>query len=395
MVSPIRALIISVRTLTEKWTGSFHGLLPFLTAVLPIRSRSFPRQVRRTLGTATAVLLGLVAAPQLLTAQDVNIQQGPGGIAIGGKKNARTTGFGTVNGLGIGTPVAGATVIPAAGGVLYSSPINLMVNGAGAGNPAVVGVYVSNNFAHPAMLQAFSCITGCTSAANYTAISLNSASPTPVIPSPGLTTNPTITVYIAVFVSNQDGASAFAGTESAQLVYDSFNGATNQLKNTDTLTLNNPLETLETAVQLTLGTATGGLTISPSADYAANYGNVNGLGIGPGAGLTTVAVAGGTIYSTPYLINPAFSDFSSTTATIKVALTSNFAHPTVLQLDDSGSSSGPFTQITAASLQITGSAGSLNPITRYLGLFVSGTNNGPGAFAGSDTATLTFTMTVP
>ena len=344
---------------------------------------------------ALVIVLGLAAVPRRLWAQDVNIQQAAGGIAIGGKKNARTTGFGTVNGLGIGTPVAGATIISGAGGVLYTSPIGLAVNGAGAGNPAVVGVHVSSNFAHPSMLQAFSCVTGCTSSANYTAISLNSALPTPVIPSPGVTTNPTVTVFIAVFVSNQDGAAAFTGTDSVQLTYDSFDGATNQLKNTDTLTLNNPLESLQTAVQLTLGTATGGLTISPATDYAANYGNVNGLGIGPGSGLTTVSVAGGTVYSTPYLINPAFSDFSSATATIKVALTSPFAHPAVLQLDDSGSSSGPFTQITAAPLTITGTAGSFNSITRFLGLFVSGTNNGAGAFTGSDTATITFTMTVP
>ncbi len=343
------------------------------------------------------MVLGFVAAPDLC-AQDVNIQQATGGIAMGGSKNARRSGFGNVNGLGIGTPVAGATVIAATGGVLYSSPINLQVSGAGAGNPVVVGVRISTNFAHSSLLQAFSCISGCTTAANYTAISLNPASmanDTPVIPSPGLTTNPTVTVFIAVFVSDQNGPSAFSGTDSVRLTYDSYDGANGQLKNTDTLTLNNPNENLQTAVQLTLGTATGGLTISPGADYAANYGNVNGLGIGPGAGLTTASVAGGTVYSTPYLLNPEFSDFSSTTATIKVVLTTNFAHPTVLQLDDSSSSGGPFTQITTTPVIITSTAGSFSSITRFLGLFVSNTNNGAGAFTGSDTATLTFTMTVP
>lgn len=339
--------------------------------------------------------LGFVAVPQL-QAQDVNIQQAAGGIAIGGNKNNRHSGFGTVNGLGIGTPVAGATILSTTGGVLYTSPINLAVNGAGGGNPAVVGVFVSSNFAHPSLLQAFSCRSGCTSAANYTAISLTSglASDTPVIPSPGLTTNQTVTVFIGVFVSNQDGAAAFTGTDSVQLTYQTFNGANGQLQNTDTLTLNNPLENLQTAVQLTLGTATGGLIISPATDFSANYGNVNGLGIGAGSGLTPVSVSGGTVYSTPYLIQPEFSDFSSATATIKAVLTTNFAHPAILQLDDSGSSGGPFTQITTTPLTITSTATSFSSVQRFLGLFVSNTNGGT-AFTGSDTATLTFTMTVP
>jgi hypothetical protein len=393
VLSHEEAFIIPVHALTA---GRKSNLFALRRSLIQGLFRSLASFSSRTLAFAALVVVGLVVASDLC-AQDVNIQQGPGGIGMGGPKNNRRSGFGNVNGLGI-NPAAGATVIAATGGVLYSSPINLQVSGAGAGNPAVVGVRISNNFVHSSLLQAFSCITGCTSAANYTAISLNPASmanDTPVIPSPGLTTNQTVTVFIAVFVSNQNGPLAFSGTDSVQLIYDTYNGANGQLKNTDTLTLNNPNENLQTAVQFTLGTATGGLTISPAADYAANYGNVNGLGIGPGAGLTTASVAGGTVYSTPYLLNPEFSDFSSTTATIKVVLTTNFAHPTVLQLDDSSSSGGPFTQITTTPVTITSTAGSFSSITRFLGLFVSNTNNGAGAFTGSDTATLTFTMTVP
>ena len=73
-----------------------------------------------------------------------------------------------------------------------------------------------------------------------------------------------------------------------------------------------------------------------------NFGNVNGLGIGPGAGLTTVAAAGGVIYGTPYLLNPAFTDFASTTGTLSVYASSVFAHPAVLHLDDSAASAGPY-----------------------------------------------------
>jgi len=394
VLSEVSALIILVRTLIHSriCRSSQARRCHALTRSHPLR---FPVTfLQRTFALAIVLLLAMAAAPPL-RAQDVNIQQAPGGIAMSGNKNNRRTGFGNVNGLGIGTPVAGATIISGSGGVFYTSPINLQVTGASAGAPAIVEVFVSNNFVHPQMLQAFSCQTGCTSAGSYTPISLNAASPTPVIPPPGQTTNTTVTVFIGVFVSNQDGAAAFTGTDSVKLTYDTFDGATGNRRNVDTLTLNNPMENLQTALELTLGTATGGLTISPASDFAANYGNVNGLGIGPGSGLTTVSVAGGTVYSTPYLINPAFSDFTSTSATITVALTAAFAHPTVLQLDDSSSSGGPFTQITVTPLQITNAAGSFNSITRFLGLFVSNTNNGAGAFTGPDTATLTFTMTVP
>ena len=391
------ALIIPVHSLTPGTKSNVFALRRSLIQRL-FRSLSFFPS--KTLAFAAFAVIGLAFVPGV-SAQDVNIQQAANGIAIGGPKNNRRAGFGNVNGLGI-NPVVGATVVATSGGVLYTTPINLQINGAGNGNPAVVGVRVSSNFTHSTFLQAFSCISGCTSASNYSAISLNPgslANDTPVVPSPGLGTNQTITVFIAVFVSNQNGGVPFTGTDSVTLTYDTYNGANGQLKNTDTIAFNNPSENVQTALQLTLGNATGGLTISPASDYAANFGNVNGLGIGPGGGLTTVSVAGGTVYSTPYLMNPEFSDFSSTTATITVVLKTNFAHPAVLQLEDSSSSGGPFTQITTTPVTITSAAGSTasgaSSITRVLGLFVSNTNNGAGAFTGSDTATLTFTMTVP
>jgi len=66
-----------------------------------------------------------------------------------------------------------------------------------------------------------------------------------------------------------------------------------------------------------------------------------------------------------------------------------------LQINDASASGGPFTQITGTALTITAAAASRSTITRFLGLFVSNTNNGPGFFTGADSATLTFTITVP
>jgi hypothetical protein len=224
-------------------------------------------------------------------------------------------------------------------------------------------------------------------------MSISALAPTPVIPSPGIG-NATAIVGIGVFLPDNNGATAYTGSDTAAFTLTMTDLNTNLVVATANVFLNSPAETVQNAVQLTLGTAAGGLTITPASDYTTNFGNVNGLGIGPGSGLTTVSVAGGMVYSTPYLLNPAYSDFSSTGATIKVALTTNFAHPAVLQMEDADASAGPFTQITATPVQITATAADRIAITRYLGLFVSNAN-GPGAFTGADSASLTFTMTVP
>jgi hypothetical protein len=128
-----------------------------------------------------------------------------------------------------------------------------------------------------------------------------------------------------------------------------------------------------------------------------NFGNVNGLGFGPGAGLTTVAAAGGVVYSTPYVLQPAFTDFTSTTATIRAFVSTTFAHPTILILRDAAAGAGPYNNIgttAGTATQITNTAASRSSITRFLGLFVSNAN-GATSFRGSDSATLTFTLTVP
>src|SRR5262249_59905257 len=108
---------------------------------------------------------------------------------------------------------------------------------------AVVKAYVSTNFAHNAILQAYSCLASCGSAANYTAMSTNSGSPTDIVPFPGQH-NSTITARLAIFVSSQNGASAFTGTDSATITLFVYDG--NTLKHTYTLTLNNPNENVQT-----------------------------------------------------------------------------------------------------------------------------------------------------
>ena len=303
--------------------------------------------------------------------------------------------FGAMNALGIGTPAAGLMVTPLSTGALYFSEYQIQI--AGLPNPHKAGVtaFVSTNFTHPAaeILQSCPSTATCTSSGSYSAMSTNAAAPTDVIPAPGVG-NTTVTVGVGIFLPDNDGASAYTGNDTVAFTLTLTDLTNNKVQQTATVFLNTPAETVEDAVRLTLGTATGGLTVTPAADYSMNFGNVNGLGIGPVAGLTTTSVAGGTVYATPYLLNPVFTDFTSTTATIKVALTTNFAHPSILQLNDASAIGGPFTLIPAGGTQITNTAADRSSITRFLGLFVSNVN-GAGAFTGSDSATLTFTMTVP
>jgi hypothetical protein len=299
-----------------------------------------------------------------------------------------------MNALGIGTPGTGVTVIPLTNGALYLTHYQITVSSLPGGHTANVTGFVNANFTHPAALILESCPSSstCNASGNYAAMSLNNGAPTTVVPTGG---NQTVTAGLAVFIPDNNGATAFTGLDTARITLtatDQQNGKTATIE----IRLDTPQgETVQNAVQLTLATATGGLTVSSAADYAMNFGNVNGIGANPAAGLTVNSATGGVIYSTPYLLQPAFSDQTSTTATIQVVLTTNFVHSTVLKPNDAAALTGPFTQITTTPITITSTAANRSSITRYLGLFVSNTNNGVGFFTGSDSATLTFTLTVP
>lgn len=344
------------------------------------------------------VLAFLITAKPAMAQGTFNLLASPGGITgtLTGTDYINT--FGNMNALGIGTPQTGLTVTALANGAIYFSQYQVQFTGLPAGHNGRLTAYVSTNFNHPLALVPENCpsTSVCNTSGGYSATSTSAAAPSIVVASMG---NATVTVGIGLFLPDNDGAGAFTGVDSAAVIsYSMTDLTTNKVVATATWTYNGtPNNTVQDAVRLTLSTAAGGLTVTAAADYSMNFGNVNGLGIGPGAGLTTVASAGGVIYSTPYLLNPVFTDFSSTTATIKVYVSTNFAHPLILKAEDAAASAGPYAVISttaAAQTQITATAGNRISITRYLGLFVANTN-GPTSFVGTDNATLTFTMTVP
>jgi len=344
--------------------------------------------------TLRGMLTCMVLAATPAFAQDITLTTNAGGITIGGSQGAWSTGFGSVNGLGLGTPGTGQTILSGTGSKLYSSPYDIVITGSTGSIKAVVKAYVSTNFAHNAILQVYSCLASCGSAANYTAISTSAGSPSNIVPFPGQH-DATVTARLAIFVSSQNGASAFTGSDSATitLLVSDGNGP---VVHTYTLTLNNPTTNVQTAVSLSVATAASGRTVSAGSDFSLSYGTVNGLGISPGAGLTATGVSGGQLYSTPYLLQPSFSSFSSTTGTLTGYVSADFTHPSQLELRDSsnGSTYSAISKSSGSQTTFTSSAASASTLTRYLGLFVASTNGG-AVFTGADNATVTYTLVVP
>jgi hypothetical protein len=324
----------------------------------------------------------------------------PTGITLTQVGNNYISSFGTMNALGIGTAAAGVTPIQLSNGTLYLTSYQLFVHGGLAtGQTGYVTAYASTNFSHPIALVLQSCpsSSSCNAPGQFSNLSTAVGAQTTVIAPPGIAKGQTVPAGLAIFVPDNNGAAAFTGTDQAVITFTMINNSTGTVIETLTLSLNNPRETLQSAVQFTLASAAGGVSIASAADFAINFGNVNGMGIGPAAGLTVSSATGGVVYSTPYLLQPSFSDQSATTATLTVFVRPNFAHPALLGLQDATSSSGPFTTIggsPGSAIVISTNAANRSTITRFLGLFVSNTN-GAGAFTGADAATLDFTITVP
>jgi hypothetical protein len=341
------------------------------------------------------VMAGVLFSGTAAKAESLTFSTAPGGVLVGGSGTAFTATFGNMNGLGAGTIPAGLTAVPMSNGTLYYTPIRMTVGA--IFSTAWVSAYVSTN-GHPTALVPYACPypLSCTASGDYSPLSTSAGSPTTIIAKPGVANNTTVTIGVGFFLPDNNGASAYTGTSNVVITFKVTNNVLAFITQTVTLTLTT---TVQTAVELTLDTAPGGATINPGGgtDYTLSFGNVNALGIGPAAGLTTTAIAGGMIYHTPYQLNSAFSAMSSTTGTIKVYVSTNFAHPTLLSLRDASATNGPYTAISTnagAQTQITNAAADRASMTRYLGLFVSNVN-GATAFNGTDTAILTFTLTVP
>ncbi len=156
--------------------------------------------------------------------------------------------------------------------------------------------------------------------------------------------------------------------------------------------------TAETAVRLTIDKISSGANVSDdgSGAFSVSFGNVNGLGVGtPAAGVSVSTSPSGATYTTPIIVTPAFSGFTSTTATVKVYQDSTTSSASQSAAREGSSSGGVASVPTVAGSATTVSASAVSgsDITRYVGVFVSNANGG-GKVVGSLAPKFIYTVTV-
>jgi hypothetical protein len=166
--------------------------------------------------------------------------------------------------------------------------------------------------------------------------------------------------------------------------------------------------TVQKAISLTLtqGAGAGACNVTTASDYAISFGNVDALGINtPTCGAkfdpTTPGVSASAYY-TDYKLTPMFTNQSATSATVTAYVSTNFATlSSILSVVQASSAPGNIGALSAMSTS-SGSPTSVGTslvsgtaVTRYIGVTVQPTNSGSSTVSGSDTATITYTMTVP
>lgn len=183
----------------------------------------------------------------------------------------------------------------------------------------------------------------------------------------------------------------FAGNASAQT-----GSCTNCTSVSSNLTLS---ATVQTAIQLTIATGSGGATVTDggSGAYTVSFGNVNGLGVGTlGSGVAVSTSGSGATYTTPISVTPSFSGFSDTTATVKVYQDSTTSAASQSAAREGGAA-GTVASVPTSSgsaTTVTSSASSASAITRYVGVFVSNANGG-SAVSGSLAPKFIYQVSVP
>jgi len=165
--------------------------------------------------------------------------------------------------------------------------------------------------------------------------------------------------------------------------------------------------TVQKAISLTLSTGTQ-CVISPGAappDYTMNFGTVDALAINPAScGSKYAPTTPGTtsaVYYSNYNLTPTFTNQAATTATITAYVSTNFASLTnvsIVQSNAAPAGIGSFSAMSTSSSAQTSVGTTLanaTAITRYIGVSIAPTNSTSAAVTGSDSATVTYTMTVP
>ncbi|HEV2913744.1 MAG TPA: hypothetical protein VGX92_10740 [Pyrinomonadaceae bacterium] len=157
-------------------------------------------------GSSTTSELEMSATVQ--TAVQLNISTGAGGATVSGSNSTGlfSVSFGNVNGLGLGTPAAGVSVVANGSGALYKTPINL--------TPIYSGFTTET-----ATIEVEQDAAGDTALAREGNSSISSASTvstsTPASVASGGASGSAIERYVGMYVSRSEAA----GAKSATLIY--------------------------------------------------------------------------------------------------------------------------------------------------------------------------------
>src|SRR3982751_753488 len=194
--------------------------LPLLLAVLGLLA--FAGAVAAQVGP---VRNGLTSDSQLnlsanaQNALQLDISTAPGGATVTGATGKNSNGifsldFGNVNGLGIGTPSAGVTVVVTGTGATYTSPIILTPHYSG---------HVNNSASISVLLDATAGNANGRAATREGASAASVVAPSFIVPNIFTTTatdGTAVTRYVGYFVSNANGAAAVNGAISSRLIYE-------------------------------------------------------------------------------------------------------------------------------------------------------------------------------
>ncbi len=127
------------------------------------------RPISRLLVASTFIVL-LVGGSLLYGASNPTLVLQTGtGITIGGAHPSYSGSIGNVNGLGLGAPASGVSLITSGVGaaVFYYTPYNYNISSLNGSASGIVTAYVSSNFSHPTILQLYTCLSSCTSFSSY------------------------------------------------------------------------------------------------------------------------------------------------------------------------------------------------------------------------------------
>lgn len=180
--------------------------LAFLLAVLIAFGSAAYAQGPAVGASSTTSELEMSATVQ--TAVQLNISTGAGGATVSGSNATGlfSLNFGNVNGLGLGTPGAGVTVVTDGSGALYKTPINL--------TPVYSGFTTET-----ATIEVEQDAAGDTALAREGNSSISAASTvstsTPASVASGAASGSAIQRYVGMYVSRGEAA----GAKSATLIY--------------------------------------------------------------------------------------------------------------------------------------------------------------------------------